>query len=123
LYVDLWLLAVAATVVVVVARVVVLAISGLVSSTSLVFPVGTCWNHRLQLCNSSRACASIIDVGPSVKGTFLEVIDNLLVKDINDGSTLVEELTNVVEEGNTLLLLERDPSNCCGGPGSRQSCW
>ena len=85
---------------------IVVAASRLVSSASFVFLVGPRLNHVLQLGDSSRACATEVDVGALVKDTFLEGINDFPIGDIHNVGALVEESMHAIAEGLALLLLD-----------------
>jgi hypothetical protein len=76
--------------------VLALAANGVVLGVCLVFFVGPCGYHVLELSDGTRAAATEIFEGVAVVKTVLEKVDDLLVGDIDYRTALVEKASHVL---------------------------
>jgi hypothetical protein len=82
-----------------------IATDGIVFGVGFVFFISLGRDHVLEVGNGFGAATTEVFKGAAMVGAILEEVDDLLVRDVDYGSALVEEAPHVLAKGLALFLL------------------
>jgi hypothetical protein len=82
-----------------------IATDGIVFGIGFVFFISLGRDHVLEVGDGAGAASTEVFEGATVVMTVLEEVDDLLVRDVDYGSALVEEAPHVLAKGLALFLL------------------